>query len=239
MSMATSHTQRGMSLIFALLALVALSLASVALIRSIDTGTLVLGNLGYKQETTALAEQGTQEAIRWLNQQAETDDGVALTDTIAGVALYAAAVPANVQTPADQLPLLSASDRAEVSRDSPGAGQCTMDIAADATPSATACPPGSELFVFRPKSGNEQDDTLLGNVRYAITRLCRNVGAVDGNDCVRPAAQSGGEAQDKSSLDYSRPAPLVGEAEGILYRIVVRAQGTRDTTTYTETIIQR
>lgn len=241
MSMATSHTQRGMSLIFALLALVALSLASVALIRSIDTGTLVLGNLGYKQETTALAEQGTQEAIRWLNQQAETNGGVALTGAIEGVGLYAAAVPADAdaEAPADLLPLLSASDRAEVSRTSPGAGQCTMDVGADATPTSAACPPGSELFVFRPKSGNEQDDTLLGNVRYTITRLCRNAGAVDGNDCVRPAAQSGGEAQDKSSLDYSRPAPLVGEAEGILYRIVVRAQGTRDTTTYTETIIQR
>ena len=44
----------------------ALSVASVALIRSVDTGTLVLGNLGFKQETTAQADQGTQAAIAWL-----------------------------------------------------------------------------------------------------------------------------------------------------------------------------
>lgn len=233
MNMASRQRQRGLSLIFALLALVALSLASVALIRSIDTSTLVLGNLGYKQETTALAEQGTQAAIRWLSQQADAGDGTTLHNVIEGAALYAAAAPtgAAVQTPEAQLPLVAASVRNSATPSSPGAGQCAMTVATGAA-TAAACAPGSELFVFGP------NNVLLGNVRYSITRLCRNTGAVDGNDCVRPAAQSAGETQDKGALGYPGVLPP-GTTESILYRIVVRAQGTRDTTTYTETIVQR
>jgi hypothetical protein len=234
MSMDARSAQRGLSLIFALLALVALSVASVALIRSVDTGTLVLGNLGYKQETTALAEQGTQAAIRWLSQQADAGDGTTLNNAIEGITLYAAAAPtgAAVQTPEAQLPLVAASVRTAASPSSPGAGQCTVTVASGAA-AATVCPPGSELFVFGP------NNVLLGNVRYSVTRLCRNAGAVDGNDCVRPAAQAAGEAPDRGSLSYTVPDRLTGTTEGILYRIVVRAQGTRDTTTYTETIVQR
>ena len=44
--------QRGVSLLFALMALAAMLLAAVALVRSVDSGALVLGNLGFKQEAT-------------------------------------------------------------------------------------------------------------------------------------------------------------------------------------------
>ncbi len=56
-----------MSLIFALLTLVALSLAAVALVRSVDTSTTVIGNLGFKQDSTFYAGQAAEEAIAWLN----------------------------------------------------------------------------------------------------------------------------------------------------------------------------
>jgi len=55
-------SQAGLSLIFALLALVALSLGAVALIRSVDGGTLVLGNLGFKQDATVSTEKATESA---------------------------------------------------------------------------------------------------------------------------------------------------------------------------------
>ena len=66
--------QRGLSLIFALLALLALSLGAVALVRSVDSGTTVLGNLGFKQETVASTERATQTAIEWLAANATTLD---------------------------------------------------------------------------------------------------------------------------------------------------------------------
>ena len=231
-----TRSQRGLSLIFALLALVALSVASVALIRSIDTSTLVLGNLGYKQETTALAEQGTQEAIRWLDQQAGNDTAP-LENAIEGVALYAATATA-IQTPEAQLPLVDSADRDDVEPDAPGNGQCAITVA-EGVAAGNPCPPGNELFIFGP-APNGQGTVLLGNVRYSITRLCRNVGSAEGNDCVRPASQVLGSPVEKNSVSAADTgADRLIPATSTLYRVVVRAQGARDTTTYTETIVQR
>jgi len=58
--------QRGVVLFFALMALVIMSLAAVALIRSVDTNTLIAGNLAFKQSATASADVGVESAIQWL-----------------------------------------------------------------------------------------------------------------------------------------------------------------------------
>ena len=61
-----------MSLLFALMAMVVLSLAAVALVRSVDTGALVIGNLGFKQDALAAGSIGTEAAITWLQANAGT-----------------------------------------------------------------------------------------------------------------------------------------------------------------------
>ena len=48
---ASPGRQAGASLLFALITLVALALAATALVRSVDTGAIVLGNLGSKKAT--------------------------------------------------------------------------------------------------------------------------------------------------------------------------------------------
>lgn len=58
--------QRGVSLFFALISLLAMSLAAVALIRSVDTSTLISGNLSYKQSATTSADGGVNAAATWL-----------------------------------------------------------------------------------------------------------------------------------------------------------------------------
>ncbi len=55
-----------MSLLFALMALAAMLLAAVALVRSVDSGALVLGNLGFKQEATQAADRAAEVARAWL-----------------------------------------------------------------------------------------------------------------------------------------------------------------------------
>eukprot|EP01136_Pigoraptor_vietnamica_P031754 Opistho-1_new@92711 len=57
---------RGVALVFALLALVALSLGAVALIRSVDTGVLALGNLSFKQSGLASGSRRADDAMDWL-----------------------------------------------------------------------------------------------------------------------------------------------------------------------------
>lgn len=58
--------QRGVVLFIALIALVAMSLAAVALIRSVDTNTIIAGNLAFKQAATASADAGLESAITWV-----------------------------------------------------------------------------------------------------------------------------------------------------------------------------
>lgn len=61
------YTQRGVVLFFTLLALVVMSLAAVALIRSVDTSGMIAGNMAFKQSTISSADSGTESAINWLN----------------------------------------------------------------------------------------------------------------------------------------------------------------------------
>jgi len=58
--------QRGVVLFFALVSLVAIMLAAVALIRSVDTSTLIAGNLAFRQAATASGDRGTEHAMAWL-----------------------------------------------------------------------------------------------------------------------------------------------------------------------------
>lgn len=61
--------QQGVVLFFALIALVVMSLAAVALIRSVDTNSLIAGNLSFKQSSILSADRGVENAIAWLRVQ--------------------------------------------------------------------------------------------------------------------------------------------------------------------------
>lgn len=63
---AAPRGERGLVLFIALIVLVAMSLAGVALMRSVDTGTVVAGNMAFKQAAIMVADRGTQEATKWL-----------------------------------------------------------------------------------------------------------------------------------------------------------------------------
>ena len=58
--------QQGVVLFFALIALVVMSLAAVALIRSVDSNSLIAGNLSFKQSSILSADRGVEDAITWL-----------------------------------------------------------------------------------------------------------------------------------------------------------------------------
>lgn len=209
--------QRGLSLIFALLALLALSLGAVALVRSVDSGTNVLGNLGFKQETVASTERATQTAIEWLAANATALDA---DNTALG---YYASATDNLDATGQ---LTSSSTRVLVDWNGDTCayasgtvtGKCTLSARTVASASAT------------------EPVTL----RYAIFRLCSATGSptATGNSCAAPANSGAGVANDKGSLDYSKPAPLTGTAQGTYYRIVVQAVGARGTSSITETIVQ-
>lgn len=58
--------QRGVVLIVALVVLVAMTLAAVMLVRSVDTNNLIAGNLAFKQSATRSADAGVEAALGYL-----------------------------------------------------------------------------------------------------------------------------------------------------------------------------
>jgi Tfp pilus assembly protein PilX len=72
--------QRGVVLLIALIVLVAMSLAGVALIRSVDTTVVVAGNLAFSQSAVQSADRGIAAAAKWLEVK-NTGPDLANTDS--------------------------------------------------------------------------------------------------------------------------------------------------------------
>ncbi|WP_418316770.1 pilus assembly PilX family protein [Piscinibacter sakaiensis] len=209
--------QRGVSLLFALITLVALSLAAVALVRSVNTSSLIVGNLGFKQDSIAYASQAAEEAIDFLNLNKKTG---ALFLDIPDSAYYATAHenldPANRRPTGDPT-------------------RAVVDWAGDAC--ATGYEAGSFgvcLQSWKSVSGPSGNQT-----RYTITRLCTqplpdNDAA---NSCAKPVRASLTESGEKGSLAYpgGRPADVI--EGGPYYRVIVRSVGARNAVSITETIV--
>ena len=64
--------QRGVVLIIAIIVLVAMSLAAIALMRSVDTNTVIAGNLAFQQSATHSGDTGIETAVAWLNANKDT-----------------------------------------------------------------------------------------------------------------------------------------------------------------------
>lgn len=70
--------QSGVVLIIALIVLVAMTLAGIALMRSVDTSNLIAGNLAFQQAATHSGDAGIEKAIDWLQT---VNNGTTLNDS--------------------------------------------------------------------------------------------------------------------------------------------------------------
>jgi len=78
--------QRGYMLMLVMVALVAMMISAVALIRSMDTSQLVAGNLASRNATMHSADVGVQQAVTWIQAQSATG---ALNNDAANLGYYA------------------------------------------------------------------------------------------------------------------------------------------------------
>lgn len=72
-----NKAQRGVVVFIALIALLVLSLAAAALLRSTDTAGVISGNVAFKNATTAAADTGAERAFNALPALAAADANVA------------------------------------------------------------------------------------------------------------------------------------------------------------------
>ncbi|MBR7781145.1 pilus assembly PilX family protein [Undibacterium luofuense] len=60
------HHQSGISMFFALIILVIISISMVALVRMTDINAIIAGNLAFRESATSGGDRGIEVAIRWL-----------------------------------------------------------------------------------------------------------------------------------------------------------------------------
>jgi type IV pilus assembly protein PilX len=221
-----ARRQRGMSLIFTLIAMVLLMLTSIALVRSVDTSTLVMGNLGFKQDATNLSSNstaGSEAAIAYLVSHYKATDSTLYTSQQA-LGYYATSLDGLDPTGGTHDPTLANVDWNE-------------DNCADAVKNTTyngTCMVASPRLDVKDGSGN-----VVGSAKYVISRLCSTAGDPSGvgNMCSKApgAGTTTSEARDEiSGKNPTRPDITV---VGPYFRIVVRAVGGRNTVSFTETLV--
>jgi len=216
---ATPGTQQGATLIFALMVLVVLSLAAVGLVRSVNTGTLIAGNLSFKRDTTVGATAAAEQAIAWLQTQANTSS-TALDSDVPAAAYFASAkdgMDPTGNTTSALRPLQI------VNWD----GHC-QGLASSAYATCDVIP-----FVGNPVNGNR--------VQWVITRLCDFDGVMGPanpkgeNLCAKPQTEWLTDAPEKGALGAGkRLMPIIATP---YYRIITRVEGARNTVSYVETVI--
>ncbi|HVZ46843.1 MAG TPA: hypothetical protein VHA82_23755 [Ramlibacter sp.] len=205
--------QSGVSLLFSLIALVLIGFGAMALLRTVDTGTLIMGNLGFKQDALNATSSGAEQALAWLSPLANTPT---LNNDDPTNGYYAAAqdrldISGNQTSSTYKRPVINWTG------DCQGLSSGSYDIC-DVTP----------------KSGVD----VNGNkIQWVITRLCDAVGVpTGGNHCMRPATgSSSGEARERGQLQPG--GRITSTLASPYYRILVRAEGPRNTVVYTETLV--
>jgi type IV pilus assembly protein PilX len=205
--------QRGISLLFALLALVALTLAAVGLVRTVGTGSLVVGNIGFKVDATNTGDRGAEQAISWLNTN-NTTTGLDADVTASGY--YATSHDA--LDPTGQRTTQSPREVVDWNNDNCASVSGSYSACLDSTAATTI--------------GNN-------SVSWIITRLCAAAGSKDdvSNSCATSLASGTIDDANSSGLDYSSPGGLGATISAPYYRVVVRTVGARNTVSFTETIV--
>lgn len=88
---AAGARQQGVVMMVALVILVVMTLAGIALMRSMDTTNLIAGNMAFKQSATLSGDSGVEAAIAWL----EANNAGSFLDNNNPLVGYSAATPNN------------------------------------------------------------------------------------------------------------------------------------------------
>jgi len=186
--------QRGTVLFIALIVLVAMTLAGIAIMRSVDTATLIAGNLAFKQATIQSSDNGVEQAYQWL-----LANRAALANNNLGSGYY------------------SARPGAEPNWNDPLTWASAVGAGTDAAGNTTSylihrlcdCPD-------TPYNGT----CATGNAQQCALTTASNIAP--------PPAQGD---------SFAVGAPGYLEDPKVYYRITVRTQGPRNTTSYVQSMV--
>lgn len=204
-----ARAQQGVVLFIALIALVALSLAGLAFMRSVDTGGMIAGNLAFTRAAVAYSDIGLEQARQELVALA------GLTCTATAGATPQPCLELGHPTPTG----LGTKTFYSASMDSSWHYRNNADW--DDTDSGV---------IASPVSGYQ--------IRFIVHRLCRDAGPVAGTTCVQdPTGAAIGGGISLGSIDYGSilSQGAASAADPLpYYRITVRVQGPRNSVVYSQ-----
>lgn len=223
MSSSGPARSRGLAMIFALIALAVLTTGAVALIRSIDTGAMAMGNLAFKQSALNSSSVGTDAAIGWLDGQTQlmaANPGQLDQDNPAA-GYYATAM-----------------DALDPTGNSVGTARVQALVDWDRTNCLVNGKNVAPAACIQPSNPVQVGSDT---VRYVITRMCSSLGssfnAVPPNSCATGPMPDAKDSTSKNTgqgySDYSQSSAPANP----YYRIIARTVGARGTVSYTETLV--
>jgi Tfp pilus assembly protein PilX len=159
--------ERGAALLIALVVLVALTMAGIAMMRSVDTATLVAGNIGFRQSAINAADQGIQAAYAYI-----------LPNRVV-LAAQSANDPTN-----GFIGFTPLGERPDWYLDPANPGWAAGLSCNGPSNTDTAC------NIFSP--GGTSVDRAGNRITYVIHRLCPNTGGLCAQTQGDPNAQTGG-----------------------------------------------
>lgn len=198
--------QKGVVLLIALIALVAVTLAGLALMRSVETGLMIAGNLSFRQAAITGADAAIEQAIEQLatlDQDALSNDGTIAgyyANRLDGCDLTGSATPTEP------------TDDVQWNPNGAALPNCNMIAAAV---DVNRLPPGYEAS-------------------YVINRMCSASLPQRQTDCTlfQESSSGGGTNSSMDSVSYGTPVPA-GEGRPY-YRITVRISGPRSTVAFVQ-----
>jgi len=205
--------QTGVVLVMALIALVAITLAALSLVRSVDTGVMIAGNQAFKEACLGASDVAIESASTWLSAQAATLGALDADNVAAG---YYATTMAACDLTGNRTQTNSTDDVA-------WSGSVNANCNARAQP-VNGMPDGYSSS-------------------YIITRMCQSPGAANagGARCANDVIPT--QARFHDTPDYTNRIQNASERTrgsgqaSVYYRIVARVVCPRNSTSFVESII--
>ncbi|RJG06824.1 hypothetical protein D3870_13145 [Noviherbaspirillum cavernae] len=215
--------QRGVSLMIVLIALVLLSLGAVGLIRMVDTGSLIVGNVAFKQGATSAADKAVGAGVNWI--LANNGEGASVSENNQANTLFKNSVTNGYYA--------SSLDELDITGKSSSTSRVLVDWNDDGCAYAASTSRASCI--------KATPEDAAGNgytTQYVITRMCKTTGDPNatGNGCAKPISGSSNVASGRNDTNYTDYARFT-VPPGPYYRIVVRSKGPRNTVSFTETYV--
>lgn len=203
---AGASPQRGVVLLFSLIALVVLLIAAVALMRSFNTSLFTAGNIAFKRDLQNQGERAVDKVLTTFRTGGALDSPAARANNLVASNYSAATLAVNAQG----IPNALQNDASFA-----GVGNPANDITAATEPSLA-------------RQGV--------SIRYIVDRLCTTAGdetTLGATGCVLAdnPVPAGGSASNLLGADKAPLCPTCASAapQGVVYRLSIRVNGPRNT----------